>query len=76
MAAQVAAVAMVNTTLSAGAGAISTLFVAAFYDKYIAKSDENVTIRLSSATNGLLVSSNFETCFFLVLFSKLGSRVC
>jgi len=53
---QVAALAMVNTTLSAGAAAISTLFFAAFYDKYIGKSDEKTTIRLSSATNGLLVS--------------------
>jgi hypothetical protein len=47
---------MVNTTLSAGAATISTLFFAAFYDKYIGKSDEKTTIRLSSATNGLLVS--------------------
>jgi hypothetical protein len=57
---------MVNTTLSAGAGAISTLFLAAFYDKYIAKSDERTTIRLSSATNGLLVCLNFfsSVCAF------------
>ena len=68
---QVAAVAMVNTTLSAGASAISTLFLAAAYDRYITKTDENITIRMSSATNGVLVS----WCMLMVRWSKHLSTI-
>ena len=51
---EVAAKVMVCTTISAAAGAISTLYMSAFYDLYISRIDERFTVRLNNATNGVL----------------------
>jgi Amt family ammonium transporter len=48
---QVAAKAMVTTTISAGTGAIATVFTTALYEK---KENGGIVIKLSSANNGVL----------------------
>lgn len=48
---QVAAKAMVTTTISAGTGAIATVFTTALYEK---KENGGMVIKLSSANNGVL----------------------
>lgn len=51
---QVAAKVMVVTTIAAASGAVSTLYFAAVYDKYVDHIDEQITVRLGNATNGVL----------------------
>ena len=50
----VAAKTMVVTTISAGAGGLSTLFFSALWDRYVSKLDEVLTLKLSAANNGVL----------------------